>query len=68
MQVQDASDFLPLFMRAHDKSLRSDVRPVSARDYVYDDSAQRSVWTSSAPGPSGYHTNSGNDFTKTDEV
>lgn len=68
MQIQDRSDSLPLFMRSHDKSLRSDIRPVCSRDYIYDERAQRSVWITSTCGPTGYHTNDGNDFTKTDEI
>jgi len=68
MQIQDRSDSLPLFMRSHDKSLRSDIRRVSSRDYIYDERAQRSVWITSTRGPTGYDTNQGNDFTKTDEV
>jgi hypothetical protein len=68
MQIQEKSVSLPLFMRSHDKSLRSDIRPVSSRDYIYDEKAQRSVWITSTRGGSGYDTKIGRDWTKTDEV
>jgi hypothetical protein len=68
MQIQDRSDSLPLFMCSHDKSLRSDIRPLSSRDYIYDERAQRSGWITSPRGGSGYDTKFDRDWTKTDEL
>ena len=68
MRIQDKTDSLPLFMRSHDKSLRSDIRPISSRDYIYDERTQRSVWITDTRSPTGYSTNNGNDYTKTDEI
>jgi len=68
MQVQDTASATPLFMKQHDLSLQSDVRPVAGRDHRYDAAAQRSDWFTDVRAGSGYHTQQGGDWTKTDEV
>jgi len=68
MHVQDLNSTTPLFMKQHDRSLGTDVRPVAGRDYSYNAGEQRSVWMTEIRAGSGFHTNYGGDWTKTDEV
>lgn len=67
MQIQSTSKSAPLFMKSHDMTPVVDIVSVEGRDFVYDPQTQTANWLS-CDSPTGYYTNGGQDYTKTDET
>lgn len=64
----ESTPYVPPYYRSGENVPRRLVEPQQGSEYLYDENTQTATWLTNVQAGSGYHTNQGGDWVKTDEI